>query len=122
MTKDEALKMALEALEDIFGKNKVDVTVINVIKEALAQPEQEPVAWLHIPWDVARYLPMATTSSKREPVIYKESLPLYTHPEQREWVGITDAEIDSASQHYTENEGFQHGAYWAEAKLKEKNA
>ena len=44
MTKDEALKLALEALEDIFGKNKVDVTVINVIKEALAQPEQEPVA------------------------------------------------------------------------------
>ena len=44
MTKDEALKLALDALEDIFGKNKVDVTVINVIKEALAQPEQEPVA------------------------------------------------------------------------------
>lgn len=39
MTKDEALKLALEALEDIFGKNKVDVTAINVIKEALAQPD-----------------------------------------------------------------------------------
>ena len=39
MTKDEALKLALELFEDI------DVTVINVIKEALAQPEQEPVAW-----------------------------------------------------------------------------
>jgi hypothetical protein len=45
MTKDEALKLALGALEDIFGKNKVDVTAINAIKEALAQPEQEPVAW-----------------------------------------------------------------------------
>jgi len=52
----KAMKMALEALEDIFGKNKVDVTVINVIKEALAEHamretqrlgqeiEQEPVA------------------------------------------------------------------------------
>ena len=46
MTKDEALKLALEALEDIFGKNKVDVGAITAIKEALAQPEQEPDYWL----------------------------------------------------------------------------
>ena len=42
MTKDEALKLALEALEDIFGKNKVDIGAITAIKEALAQPVQEP--------------------------------------------------------------------------------
>ena len=39
---------------------------------------------------------------------------------QRTWVGLTDAEIDSA-QHYTESEGFQHGVEWAQAQLKEKN-
>ena len=54
MTKDEALKMALEALEAdplemvadvdghmVFLKDKA----IIVIKKVLAQPEQEPVAW-----------------------------------------------------------------------------
>ena len=54
MTKDEALKMTLEALEAdplemvadvdghmVFLKDKA----IIVIKKVLAQPEQEPVAW-----------------------------------------------------------------------------
>lgn len=40
---------------------------------------------------------------------------------QREWVGLTEEEIDDVSQHYTEAEGFRHGAEWANAKLKEKN-
>jgi len=46
MTKDEALKLALEALEEadeieFWNKQKQAITAI---KEALAQPEQEPVA------------------------------------------------------------------------------
>ena len=64
MTKDEALKLALEALEagdwfigqlemivyssDDTGthENRAQVqAAITVIKEALAQPAQEPVAW-----------------------------------------------------------------------------
>ena len=55
MTKDEALKLALEALEDnheeivhnwaLFEKNK---NAILAIKEALAQPEQEPVGSLSV--------------------------------------------------------------------------
>ena len=50
MTKDEALKLALEALElhlthHEHGCVYLDPAVI-VIKEALAQPEQEPVAWM----------------------------------------------------------------------------
>ena len=46
MTK-EALKMALEALEEPkehFAKHR-RLEAITAIKEALAQPEQEPVAW-----------------------------------------------------------------------------
>ena len=61
MTKDEALKLALEALcvavEPKKGKvyarefEPIDCfamheQAITAIKEALAQPEQEPVAWL----------------------------------------------------------------------------
>jgi len=48
MTKDEALKLALEALElaninHWFGSSKIEA-VIAAIKQALAQPVQEPVA------------------------------------------------------------------------------
>jgi|LakMenE18May11ns_1017448.scaffolds.fasta_scaffold9508496_2 hypothetical protein len=53
MTKKlEALKLALEALEQLDGIDTetecvtIDVgDVMNTIKEALAQPAQEPVAW-----------------------------------------------------------------------------
>jgi DNA-directed RNA polymerase subunit RPC12/RpoP len=40
MTKDEALKMAIEALEDSLTRQDV---AINACKEALEQPAQEPV-------------------------------------------------------------------------------
>ena len=57
MTKDEALKLALEALEtelcidwtnnDEFNASAEQMhEAITAIKEALAQPEQEPVAWI----------------------------------------------------------------------------
>ena len=60
MTKDEALKLALEALESVLDDSPkvLDASIsgglyevvqcreaITAIKEALAQPEQEPVAW-----------------------------------------------------------------------------
>jgi dissimilatory sulfite reductase (desulfoviridin) alpha/beta subunit len=40
MTKDEALKLALEALEEYYyGEARI------ILRQALEQPEQEPVAW-----------------------------------------------------------------------------
>ena len=49
MTKDEALKMALEALA--YLQTIVDTErgprAMDAIREALAQPEQEPVAWMY---------------------------------------------------------------------------
>ena len=51
MTKDEALKLALEALEymDVTAERYVDKQIpkkaITAIKEALAQPEQEPCCY-----------------------------------------------------------------------------
>jgi hypothetical protein len=61
---------------------------IAVIKEALAQPEQEPVAtvtsetWADITmsWWHEPALPIGTK--------------LYTHPPQSTWVGLTDEEIE----------------------------
>ena len=46
MTKDEALKLALETLE-YAGPSWIDARqpAITAIKEALAQPEQETLAW-----------------------------------------------------------------------------
>ena len=35
----KAAEMALEALEDIFGKEKKDVGAINALRQALAEPE-----------------------------------------------------------------------------------
>jgi len=48
MTKDEALKLALEALKQIDEAMPFPVAKLAqaAIKEALAQPEQKPVAWL----------------------------------------------------------------------------
>ena len=36
----QAAEMALKALEDIFGKEKVDVGAINALRQALAQPDE----------------------------------------------------------------------------------
>ena len=57
MTKDEVLKLALEALKYPLNQSHENFNVdmaellahraITAIKEALAQPEQEPVAILH---------------------------------------------------------------------------
>ena len=49
MNKDKALKLALEFLEQLGENHWGDrPDVIATIKEALAQPEQEPVAWMTI--------------------------------------------------------------------------
>jgi hypothetical protein len=41
---------------------------------------------------------------------------------QRPWIGLTDEQIDKASWDFSEYEGFQHGAKWAQEQLKEKNS
>ena len=51
MTKDEALKMAVEALKDACGLTPRDAhfcKAIQACKEALEQPAQEPVAWISV--------------------------------------------------------------------------
>ena len=117
MTK-EALKLALEALESPWNAPYVDgcdlalgkkVKAITAIKEALAQPKQEPVAW-------------AKFSAKGNIIDLlsepdDDYTPLYTAPPQRTWVGLTDKDWNRSKHNYD----FQKGVDWAEAKLKEKN-
>ena len=95
MTKDEALKLALEALEAdeldmvddgsgnmVFRKEQA----ITAIKEALAQQEQEPVAWIST--GPARMIHW--TADK--PAYGDDWVPLYTAPPQRK--PLTDEDIE----------------------------
>jgi hypothetical protein len=120
----EALKLALEALEDL-GMKHFDNTgevlykeTFTAIKEALAQPEQEPVG------KFAKF----TDGIWREVTDGSAGVLLYTTP-QRTWVGLTDEEIKKwwASENGLEDcdmckiDDFLMAVQAIEAKLKEKN-
>ena len=115
MTKDEALKLALEALKQIDEAMPFPVAKLaqKVIKEALAQPEQEPF--------------MASYEFKQYGY-YKDgkgtlklgNIPA-TQPPQRTWVGLTEVDILAESKHWRNPEDFKNGVYWAAGTLKEKN-
>ena len=79
---------------------------------ALAQPEQEPAAWL-ISDAQGRY------ATIRDPALYGEEAyePLYAAPPKREWVGLTDEE----RRHYNNRLSGSGVSEEIEAKLKEKN-
>jgi len=77
MTDKEALKMALEFIERVNKEGWIlddfepqMYQAIAALKERLAQPEQEPVAWIS-PKGHIHFEP------------YLDSVPLYTHPPQR---------------------------------------
>jgi len=144
MTEREALKLALEALEahaDIGIKSDKAITAI---KEALAQPEQEPVVWMYqdksthdvrfqkhmrgfVDHGATYETPLYTSPPQQELVcvcgaVWEGQELIYTTP-QRTWVGLTDDEIVlivaecAASHQHTDI----HFAKAIEAKLKEKN-
>jgi hypothetical protein len=86
MTDRELLKMALHALK--FSQNmkrcfaraeqdyheKIAPITINALEAALAQPEQEPVAWMA--WNMEDECYVITTDKRRLPA----GTPLYTAP------------------------------------------
>ena len=128
MTKDEALKLALEALKYPLNQSHENFNVdmaellahraITAIKEALAQPEQEPVAILHRYPSKCR---MTVEYTDEITEVREGSWPLYTTPPQSK--PLTDEEIilivaDCASSHQHTD---IHFARAIEAKLKEKN-
>ena len=127
MTKDEALKLALEVI-----RNQGDVGVDEwlaaeaAIEKALAAPAQEPVALKAIKGELC-YLSQEEDQSFGMwcPINISDDLPFadgtdfYTAPHQRQWVGLTDDEF-----HDLQIENIDEP--WAnfkaiEAKLKEKN-
>ena len=91
----EALKLALEALEWINRVNAMDYEyqqkareALNAIYEALAQPEQEPVAFIE------------SKADNECADAYADGWNACVHahkdttPPQRPWVGLTDDEIE----------------------------
>ena len=129
----EALKLALDALENhtaikhpqqIHYRDKA----ITAIKKALAQ-DQEPVAWMFQHDETGR-MNYVSNDEVHNPTIFLEMnpryalvCPLYAHPPQRTWVGLTSEKIDS----YFEDHGWSPSEDYypvikdIEAKLKEFN-
>ena len=124
MTKDEALKLALETLECWQRNedcNEPMSKILEAIKEALAQPEQEPVAWV----STTELLVMrgnALGGAKDWRInlgLVKQDgdVGLYTTPPQRTWVGLTNQERSECWETIPEL-----AMKKVEAKLKEKNS
>jgi hypothetical protein len=113
----QAAEMALKALEDIFGKEKVDVGAINALRQALTPevtPEVTPEGWVKID-EVRHFLDSVGCGT-----IYKtageDRVPLYSAPKR--WVGLTDEERKQIVSYINDPFEWSHAI---EAKLKEKN-
>jgi len=110
MTKDEALRLALEALgwTDEWRPQGLKEEAITAIKAALEAKDE----------------PFMASYEHKQYGYYKDesgSLKLGDIP-QRTWVGLTDDEIEQGcKESWVTEQAFQSAAWWAEAKLKEKN-
>jgi hypothetical protein len=142
MTKDEALRLALEALETLMiERGSIYDQAITAIKEALAQPEpwekfcDSNCVWTdhHPDCKLAQQEPVAWRAKNfyqnQEGWFYVDHLtdliqpkfePLYTTPPQRTWVGLTEDEVFEISNKMPYADRFDF-AEAIEAKLKEKN-
>jgi hypothetical protein len=123
MTKDKALDLALEALEESKTNNDTmefhdrKNKAITAIKQARSAPVQEPVAWT---------VSGKITDWSKDFSAYQTkhyTRPVYTPPAaQRQWVELTDEEIEKACVPLgAAMLSFTEVARAIEAKLKEKN-
>jgi hypothetical protein len=141
----ETMKLALEALENLhYDKGSQEhqrldtVDAIKALEEALAKQEQrsdraiadsehmgEPVAWrtfdgegLYFYCSYEDNETYADVWNKRNPNHKGWVEPLYTTPQQRTWVGLTDEEVAEIERNaITRRQAIRA----IEAKLKEKN-
>ena len=125
MTDREAIKMAFDTFvnlptvdeygskEEIISKH----TTMTMLRQALAQPEQEPVGWM-----LPDYGDVLSASEADGTGIY--NIPLYTAPPKREWVGLTIEEIKEMlyGLHGDDRTPMLTLVNVVEAKLKQKNA
>ena len=118
----KAAEMALDAL-DMYREHDAENigladAAYEALRQALAQPEQEPVGYVTIE-TISSWAKVPSIKWFKKPT----QGPLYTAPPKREWVGLTDEEIEECKI----NGGLPHAINWRlsvkvmEAKLKEKN-
>jgi len=92
----QAAELALEIIETHHGEFDY-ANEITALRAALAEPEQEPVAWAVSPRyeDSDGYFDFTDSKDTAE-ILQKRGwviTPLYTTPPQRPWVGLTDEKI-----------------------------
>jgi hypothetical protein len=126
-----AARQALEALEESeqhYGSDSALRDAIQILRAALEQPEQEPVAWMFQHEETGR-MNYVSNDGYNATGRFLEMNPryalvcaLYTHPPRREWRGLTDTER-AAVQHESFKRGLSPLEFMElhEAKLKEKN-
>ena len=118
---------AVDAIKD-FAKMRglsLDDAQVETWQEALAQPEQEPVAWAVQACSKMWRGEFAEIDAKAEAkriggtcVAYA----LYTSPPQREWQSLTDEDWEKVSNRKnTVLDTFEQGATWAAYKLERRN-
>lgn len=78
-------------------------------------PEQEPVAWMSPGKERLEF-------SRKDTVYGSHTIPLYTTPPRREWVGLTEEEIYPLYSEPSSDAEMVEFARAIEAKLREKNA
>jgi hypothetical protein len=117
-----AAQQALEALEESeqhYGSDSALRDAIQILRAALEQPEQEPVAWWNPQYGTDSY---AFSDAQAD----EWRVPLYTHPPRREWRGLTEEEMEDvwmrSPQSPSMRECLQTYARAIESKLKELNA
>ena len=111
MSLRKAAEMALGVLLDPKTTADEVADAVKTIRQALAQPEQEPVGYVTIE-NISSWAQVPSIKWFKKPT----EGPLYTAPPKREWVGLEDEDVATVK-----NE-FNRGALWAEVKLKEKNS
>jgi hypothetical protein len=130
----EAIEEAIEVLEDASAQMLTETgdenyygEAIAVLRQALvvaddtsqervdekAKREQKPVAWLKT-WSDGS---LSVLKTKSHAFADHELEPLYTAPQKREWVGLTDEDMEAL---FLNEDGVRFARY-IEAKLKEKN-
>jgi hypothetical protein len=108
----QAAEMALEALEDIFGKEKKDVGAINALRQALT-PEVTPEVPCKTDPRAPHGFDRNASHSADRYVCECEGW----EPPKREWVGLTEEDFYKKDDETV----FVLGMKFAEARLKEKN-
>ena len=125
------MQMALEALELYQSKSSVQMfdDAVKALRQAL-ETEQEPVAWITNGGKGELWWHRSSKFDEEGNLIgpNPDDIPLYTAPLKKEWVGLTDKEIqdlgylsekfDASNSEWFDRWGF---ARAIEQSLREKN-